>query len=666
MQETAHQYGKPPRRLVYGPPRTRDRSLWNNRMISSFRRYLETWYVRLFFLLMVASFVLWGVGDMLRVIGTTTWVAKVAGTTIEAPALEQEYRRAMTAASRELPPGQEPTAELRRQVIDQTLQRMIGQAALSKELRDLRVTVPDPVLVATARSLPAFKGSDGVFDKTRFDAVLRNNGLTEASFLDLMRGDMARRQLIDAVTAGARVPDAEAAPIYASQFEKRSADIAAFPIAATADPPPPDDPAARRWYDNHPDLYATPEFRRVRAIVLSTRTLAPEIVVSEKDVQAAYDEHKSEYTTIARRSAQVISAPDEAKAVALGDQWRAGADWTAMEEAAKAAGAAAIVQDDATQTQFPDPDLAKAVFSAPVNTIPPPVKGALGWFVIQVTKATPGGVQSFDEVKDKLRDRVVTEKALELVYDRANKIDGLIANGTTLDTLPGDLGVAAATVTLDSHGFAPDGSVVTLPGEEEMRTAILAAAFEAQKGDAPHLTEVQTPSSGGSGYYALAVDDITPPGEKPFETVREAVNEDWRADQRRHAADTAASAMLKAVKDGKTFSDAARDAGVVPNLSPPVTRAAADPAMPREVQQVLFGLKKGEPTMVETAEGFLVATPVEIIAPDPKADPAGYDQLRVAVQKTVVNDLAATFAEALRLRANPRINQENVDQIVQP
>jgi peptidyl-prolyl cis-trans isomerase D len=635
-------------------------------MISSFRRYLETWYVRLFFLLMVASFVLWGVGDMLRMVGTSTWAAKVAGTTIEVPALESEYRREMATASRDLPPGQEATAELRREVVEQSLQRLIGQATMNAALQDLRVVVPDAVLADTARNLPAFKGPDGSFDKTRFAALLRSNNLSEAGFLDLLRGDLARRQLIDAVTAGAHVPDLEVGPIYASQFEKRSADIAAFPFAAVPEPGAPDEPTARRWYDNHPDLYATPEYRRIEVIVLSTRTLAPEITVSGKDLQAAYAEHQAEYTTIARRSAEVIPVQDEAKATALAEQWRAGADWSAMQAAATAAGAAAIVQDNATEKQFPDPDLAKAVFSAPANTVPPPVKGALGWFVIRVTAATEGGAQSFEQVKDKLRERVVTEKALELVYDRANKIDGLIANGTSLAALPGDLGVAAETVTLDRHGFAADGSAAALPGEEEMNTAIIAAAFDAQKGDPPHLTEVQTPSSGGSGYYALSVQDITPPGEKPFEAVRDAVNGDWQADQRRHAAETVAAAMLRAVKDGKSFSDAARDAGVTPSLSPQVTRSAGDPAMPPELQRVLFSLKKGEPTMVENAAGFLIATPVEIIAPDPKADPAGYDQLRAAVTKTVVNDLAATYAEALRQRANPAINQANVDQIVQP
>ncbi len=162
-------------------------------MISSMRRYLETWYVRAFFLVMVAAFVLWGVGDMLRVVGTSTWVAKVGGTTIEIPAVEADYRRALSRASRDLPTGQEPSAELRRTVGEQTLQRLIGQAAMTQELRDLRIVVPDPVLVATVRKLPAFTSSTGTFDRTRLEAVLRSNGMTEAGFLELMRGDMAQR-----------------------------------------------------------------------------------------------------------------------------------------------------------------------------------------------------------------------------------------------------------------------------------------------------------------------------------------------------------------------------------------------------------------------------------------------------------------------------------------
>ena len=70
--------------------------------------------------------------------------------------------------------------------------------------------------------------------------------------------------------------------------------------------------------------------------------------------------------------------------------------------------------------------------------------------------------------------------------------------------------------------------------------------------------------------------------------------------------------------------------------------------------------------MVETPGGFVLAMPVEIVAPDPKADPAAYQQLRGAVARSIGNDLSTILVEAVRLRAAPKINQTNFDQIVQP
>ena len=635
-------------------------------MIGLFRRYLETWYVRAFFLVMVASFVLWGVGDMLRVINTSTWAAKVGGVTIDAKKLDLELRRALTAASRDLPPGQEISAKMRRDVGEQTLQRMIGDAAVTEELSALRLNAPNEAIVAQIRTMPAFQGSGGAFEKLRFDMVLRNNGLTEAGFMDIVRGQLARDQLMEAVSAGRHVPHVAAGPIYQAQYEKRSADIASFRFAAMPEPPVPDDAAARRWYQNRLESYSIPELRRFRLIVLSSRTVAPEVTIAGKDVETAYEDHKSDFTTVARRSAYVISADTEDKANELAVKWRAGATWAEMEAAAKDMGAAAIAQEDATEQEFPDPDLAKAVFAAPLDTVPPPVKGALGWFAVRVSKAVEGGVTPFAIAKDKVKERLLTEKALELVYDRANKIDAQLANGTPLSQLAPETGVSTVTLTADRAGRDAHQDPVALPGEEEIRKAILDAAFDAAKGDPPHLTEVQTPSTGGSGYYALTVDDVTPSAPKPFEEVRDSVIEDSRTDWRRHAAEVAAAGMMGAVNDGKPFADAARDAGIIPVLSPLVSRTQQDAGLPAELHRVLFGLKKNEATMVETADGFLVATPVEIVAPDPSADPAAYEQMRTAVAKSVANDLMAVFADALRQRANPRINQTNVDQILKP
>ncbi len=463
-------------------------------MITQFRRYTNSWIARGFFIIMAVSFVGWGIsGDLFRLMGPPRWVAKVGGQTIEIPAFQAEYQRALAQRTRDLPSGQEATPALRRQVGQQTLERMIAQAALGQELKDLRVVTPDEAVVATAQSMPAFQGSDGKFSKAVFENVLRNNGFTEPRFLEQLRGDIAQRQVLSTLGGSVAAPDAEVKPLYETQFEKRAADMALFPFSAAPEPAAPDEAELQRWYDNHPDSYSTPEYRRIKAIELSPQSLSSEITVTDEELHSAYEEHKAEYVTPEKRSAEVISAPDEAKARTLADKWRGGTDWAAMQAAAQAEGASAIAQDDATPVQFPDPDLAKAVFSTPADAVSEPVKGQLGWFVVKVTKITGGTTTTFEQVKDKLRQQVLASKAADLMYDRANKLDQLLGNGTGLDNLPDNLGVVGVTGTLDSKGDTQAGAPAPIPGPAELKSAIMAAAFQARQGDPPQLTEVQTP-----------------------------------------------------------------------------------------------------------------------------------------------------------------------------
>jgi peptidyl-prolyl cis-trans isomerase D len=301
-----------------------------------------------------------------------------------------------------------------------------------------------------------------------------------------------------------------------------------------------------------------------------------------------------------------------------------------------------------------------------LEAVSEPVKGQLGWFVVKVTKIASGVTTTFEQAKDALRAKVVASKAADLMYDRANKLDQLLGNGTGLDNLPGDLGLAGVAGTMDAQGNTQAGTPAPIPGPAELKSAIIAAAFQARQGDPPQLAEVQTPSTGGSAYYALTVESVIPPGKKPFEAVKDQVAEDWKQDQRRRSADQAATAMMTAVQGGKSFSDAATVAGVTPKLSPLVTRDESNAEVPANLQRVMFGLKQGEATMVETADGFVVAQLAQIVKPDAAADKTGYDQARAAVSKSISGDIATVFVDAVRQRAKPQINQQGFDSVVQP
>jgi len=632
-------------------------------MITAFRRYLETWVVRGFFLIMVLAFISWGVGDVIRMIGTSTWVAKVGGQTIEGMQLQEAYQRDMAQVTRNLPSGQEPTQEMRDSAAHDALQQLITQAALNQELQRLHVVAPAQAVRQMVFAMPAFRGSDGQFDQQTYQAALRNNGLTEQRFLDLMRGELEQRQLLGAVSAGAATPDVLLHPLYEGQFEKRSADMVEFPIAAAPEPPAATEAELQRWYDNHPDLYSAPEYRRIKAVVLAPQTLARDIPITDAELQAAYDRRKADYITPARRSAEVISVADDAKAKALADTWRGGADWAAMQKAAQDAGGSAITLDEATESQFPDPDLARTVFAATPDAVAGPEKGALGWHIVRVTKATPRVEKTFDEVKDALRDELLASKATDLMYDRANKVDNILGTGASLDEMPNDLGLVGVAGTMDAQGNTAEGTPAPIPGPTELRAAMVKAAFEAQKGDPPRLVEVPTPSTGGSAYYALAVEDVTPPAVKPFEDVKERVENDWMRNAQRRAQEQAAAKLLATVKGGQSLADAAAVAGVTVRRTPLVTRGASADGMPQQLALPLFALKQGEPTMVETGDAFIVAAPAEIVKADPKADPAGFSEVRQAVARSVGTDLATVFADALRARAQPRINQSVLDNV---
>jgi peptidyl-prolyl cis-trans isomerase D len=632
-------------------------------MITAFRRYLGTWVVRGFFLIMVLSFISWGVGDVIRLLGTSTWAAKVGGQTIEGVQLQDAYQREMARVTRNLPAGQEPTQEMRSGVAREALQQPIAQAAMNQELQRLRIATPDQVVRQTVFTMPAFRGPNGQFDRQTFETLLRNNGLTEQRFLDMTRGELAQRQLLGAVSAGTATPEVMLRPVYQSRFEKRSAAMVEFPLAAAPEPATPAEADLQRWYDNHPDQYSAPEYRRIKAVVLSPQTLAKDIPISDADLRAAYEQRKAEYVKPARRSAEVISVADEAKAAALAESWRNGADWPAMQKAAQDAGGSAVVLDDASEREFPDADLGRTVFAAKPDTVTGPDKGALGWRIVRVTKVTPGSEQGFDDVKDALRGEVLAAKATDLMYDRANKVDNVLGSGAGLDEMPADLGLVGVAGTLDAAGNTADGTPAPIPGAAELKTALIKAAFETQKGDPLRLVEVPTPSTGGSAYYALTVEDVTPPAVKPFDAVKEQVEADWKHDVQRHAQEQAAAKLLAAVKGGQSLADAAAVAGVTVRRTPLVARDGAAEGVPPQLEQALFTLKQGEPTMLETGDGFIVAVPAEIVEADPKADPAGYGQVRQAVARSIGTDLASVFADALRARAEPRINQPVLDNV---
>jgi peptidyl-prolyl cis-trans isomerase D len=235
-----------------------------------------------------------------------------------------------------------------------------------------------------------------------------------------------------------------------------------------------------------------------------------------------------------------------------------------------------------------------------------------------------------------------------------------------MDEIPSDLGAAGASGTVDAAGLTSTGEPAPIPGAASVRRAVLAAAFAAHTGEPPRLQEVPAEQPGlPPTYYAVTVDQITPPANKPYDEVAAQMREEWLADARKHAADAKATGVLVAVQGGESLATAAAQAGLTVRRTVQTEREHPAEGVPSQLVKPLFSLKPKEATMVETSEAFLVAVPAEIVVPDPATDRTGYTQTREQLQEAMAHDAETSFVAALRDRDGLQVNAQVVQSIAQ-
>ncbi|MCO6415473.1 SurA N-terminal domain-containing protein [Siccirubricoccus sp. KC 17139] len=630
-------------------------------MLTALRRLAGTWFAKLLFLLLIASFAIWGVGDMVRNFGRDDSVARVNGSPIEIPEVQTAARREMQRLARQLGGQFENDPRIRRAVTEQAVDQLVLDRVLRAEAQRLHLAVPDEAVREFIFGIPGFRGLDGRFSRPVFESFLRSNDLSEPAFLALVRADLARQQVAQAVRAGAAAPDALAKPLLRWLAEQRAVTIVALNTADAPEPPAPEEAQLRRFHENNPERFSTPEMRTATVAVLTADLLSRQVEVTEQELEAAYEARHNQYEATEQRTLQQVVVPDEAKAKEIATSWAGGADFAAVTAEAQSAGGQAVELGTLSRDGLPLPELAEAAFAAPVGGVTAPVQSPFGWHVLRVEKIEAGRTRPLAEVRDALRRDLAQEKAADLAFERANKVEDALAGGATLEEVAQRFQLGFAKVTLDASGHDAEGKEVALPVIAAAREPLLRAIFTTERGAPPRLAETE------AGFVAVTIQDVAAPALRPFESVEAEVRAAFLEDQKRRTQETRAAGLLQATKEGKSLADAAREAGLGFREVGALRRDQREGAgVPPELLAPIFELKPREATMVPTRTGFAVAQLTEVTQADPDADPALLARVRQEATQAVGNDLEVQFLAALRARADVRVNPRLVDQLAQP
>jgi peptidyl-prolyl cis-trans isomerase D len=583
-------------------------------MINFFRRMMDSWMAVALLTLVLAAFVITGFSSFSLSSGGSE-LGKVGSKPIGATDFFDQAQQRLKMVQQ-----QQPTANMTEFAkaggLDQVFNFLVQRAAVSQVLDDLGITAGKTQKGAAMGAIDAFKIGDQ-FSKQKYEQTLSQNKLTPKKFESALEEDLARDQLIGAMSRGWELPKS-ALLAYAKLIEeKRTATIAY--VSATSQPRAeiPTDPVLMAYYKKNQAAYMAPETRSFRYFSVSPATVAATLKISDADLQKAFDDNKAEYGGVELRRVSQVLLDNEAAAKAVST---AGATPAGFLSAAQKA-IPGLTTDDLVLGDVAQADLekdagkeaGKAVFALKNGGVSAPVNTDRGWLVFRVDGITAPKAATLAAVRGQVEEKVRAEKSVDALYDLTKKLEDAAGKGQNMDALAKIAGGTLSTVTsVDKQGRVADGSAAAVA------PAVLRVAFEKDPSDELTVDDIDTASN---IFAVVETTDLKASAARPFADVRAMITNAWLRDTLNTKAKAQAQSLVAAVKSGKDLTAAATAIGAPVKAGASGSRLAVlQSGRPiAAMEQKIFSLRKGEADIAAApnGDGFFVvqvtdATPVPV------------------------------------------------------
>lgn len=491
-------------------------------MLQAIRDKAQGWIAWAIVILISIPFALFGIQEYLGSSADPV-IAEVGGAEIKESELERsmrDFRQSMRATL-----GEAYRQELfegegfRQQVLD----RMIVERALRQSADDWNMRVSDAQVRAFIRSVPAFQ-NEGRFDQRMYDATVRNRGLSNAGFEDLIRQDLVMQQLQSGVRSSAFVTDAQVTEQTRLEDQQRAISFLKIPMAEFNDVTQVSEADAKAFYEQHQQEYRVPERVKLAYIELGPEELAPLVESDEEKLRSYYADHRDQFVVPEERQVRHIlvgseagdEAAQKALAMSLREQLLAGADFADLaREHSSDPGSAANGGDLGWVNRgLMVKPFEESAFSLELDTLSEPVKTDFGYHLIEVTGKRGGGDATFEDMREEIEVAYRKFQAEDLYFTYFERLaDAAYENSDSLEPAAEVLGL-----TVRKTGWINRGAALPA-GIDSAKSAN--AAFSEDVLGRGHNSEVIELSAEKA--VVLRVIEHEVETVRPFDQVREQV-----------------------------------------------------------------------------------------------------------------------------------------------
>ena len=269
-------------------------------------------------LLIIPSFVLFGLEGYTQLNEQTEEVARVAGQKITKAQWDELHSRESDRVRAQVP-GLDPALLDSDQARYATLERLVRDRVLAEAAQKNLLLVSDARLARELQAnevIAGLRGPDGKLDLERYRQLLGSQGMTPEMFEASVRSDLAASQVLQGVAATALLANAQADSVLQRFFEQREVQVALFRPADFAAQVKLTDADIETYYQANAARFQTPEQADIEYLVLSVEALREGISPTEQEIASYYEQNAALLSAKEERRAShiLITAPSSASA----------------------------------------------------------------------------------------------------------------------------------------------------------------------------------------------------------------------------------------------------------------------------------------------------------------------------------------------------------------
>jgi peptidyl-prolyl cis-trans isomerase D len=611
-------------------------------MLDMLRNGAKSWVAKLLLIFLMLSFLGWGVSDYLKGQNTGNDVMLAGKTKVSMNEYRLAYLRQVQLASNQV--GQRITDEQAKVmgVDTQVNQQVSAGVVLDEQARVMSLGLSKDRLAELTGEDPAFKGQNGAFSRSQFNAVLSKAGMRADDYLKSREKIAVRQQIVEAITDGLSVPDTYLSAVALHVGENRTIDYITIPVSSVQPVTTVDEAALKSFYEERKESYKSPEYRQLSYVRLIPEDIADEKSVADADIRADYDKNKGRFTTPETRTIEqlVFVSIDAAKAAKA--KIAGGATFEDIVKAEKKT-MADVSLGNLKKAGLPDAKIADAAFGLASGAVSGIVEGTFGPVLLHVSAIMPEVIQPFDAVKEQIRNDLSLVEAASLILDVHDQYEDARAGGDTMAKAAEKVELTMISFdAVDQTGQTPDGKTVSSIPESQK---LLSSAFQAEEG-----VENAPVNANPSGFIWYEVGKVTPARERSLDEVRERVVADWKVATANKNLATKAAEIRKAVEGGRSLDEVAKELSLTKQTKRGLKRGVEDGDLGNDGVEAAFGGANGYTAAVPNAAGDqqTVLKVTEVFAPADLSASAVAANQKKALENGLADDLLDQLVARLK------------------